>query len=74
MFFPHLIAVFTNQQVGHVLSRYIPKRYTMDLREYTAFDRYDKMFAKLDGDTKASRMIELLPDWCALQRSSVMSK
>jgi hypothetical protein len=27
----------------------------------------------VDGETKANRMMELLPDWCALQQASIMS-
>ena len=50
-----------------------PKRYTRNAREATPFDRHDKVYVGPSGDTKASRMLELLPDWCALQQKSVMS-
>ncbi|CAL5082383.1 unnamed protein product [Urochloa decumbens] len=73
MFCPHLVCVLTNLQVEHVPSKYIPKRYTREARVDTAFDRHDRMFSRPSGETKASQMLELLPDWCALQRSSVMS-
>ena len=73
MFCPHLLCVLTNLQVAHIPSRYIPKRYTRNAREATPFDRHDKVYVGPSGDTKASRMLELLPDWCALQQKSVMS-
>ncbi|CAL4969684.1 unnamed protein product [Urochloa decumbens] len=73
MFCPHLVCVLTNLQVEHIPSKYIPKRYTREAKVATAFDRHDRMFSGPSGETKASRMLELLPDWCALQQSSVMS-
>ena len=73
MFCPHLVCILTNQQVDHVPSKYIPKRYTRDARVPTSFDRHDRMFSGPLGDTKASRMLELLPDWFELQQASVMS-
>jgi hypothetical protein len=73
MFCPHLVQIFTQLQVRKVPSRYIPKRYTRDTRTNTSFDRPDRRFVGEDGETKANRMIELLPDWCALQQASIMS-
>ncbi|KAG2606332.1 hypothetical protein PVAP13_4NG226311 [Panicum virgatum] len=73
MFCPHLLCVLTNLQVAHIPSRYIPKRYRRNAREATPFDRHDKVYVGPSGDTKASRMLELLLDWCALQQKSVMS-
>jgi hypothetical protein len=73
MFCPHLVQVLTHLQVSKVPSRYIPKRYTRDAREDTSFDRHDRNFVGVDGQTKASRVMELLPDWCALQQASIMS-
>ncbi|CAO2144062.1 unnamed protein product [Urochloa humidicola] len=73
MFCPLVVCVLTNLQVEHIPSKYIPKRYTRNARVATAFDRHDRMLSGPTGETKASRMLELLPDWCALQQSSVMS-
>ncbi|KAG2649634.1 hypothetical protein PVAP13_1NG122519 [Panicum virgatum] len=73
MFCPHLLCVLTNLQMAHIPSRYIPKRYTRNAREDTIFDRHDKVYVGTDGDTTASRMLELIPDWCALQRKAIMS-
>jgi hypothetical protein len=73
MFCPHLVQIFTQLQVRKVPSRYIPKRYTRDARTNTSFDRHYRRFVGGDGETKANRMIELLPDWCALQQASIMS-
>ncbi|CAN6217099.1 unnamed protein product [Urochloa humidicola] len=73
MFCPHVVCVLTNLQVEHIPSKYIPKRYTRNARVATAFDRHDHMLSGPTGETKASWMLELLPDWCALQQSSVMS-
>jgi hypothetical protein len=73
MFCPHLVAVFINLQVMYIPSRYIPKRYTRNARVNVTFDRHDTKFIGPDGSTKASRMLELLPHWSALQQETVMS-
>jgi hypothetical protein len=73
MFCPHLLAVFSNLQVMYIPSRYIPNRYTRNARVNVAFDRHDTKFIGPHGSTKASRMLELLPHWSALQQEAVMS-
>jgi hypothetical protein len=39
----------------------------------TAFDKHDKMFLDLDGDTTAQRTRSILSDLFKLQRSAIMS-
>jgi hypothetical protein len=39
----------------------------------TIFDRHDKMFLDVDGDTTAQRMRSILSDLFKLQRSAIMS-
>jgi hypothetical protein len=73
MFCPHLVAIFINLQVVYIPSRYIPKIYTRKMRVNVAFDRHDTKFIRPYGSTKASRMLELLPHWSALQQEAVMS-
>jgi hypothetical protein len=73
MFCPHGVQIFTQLQVRKVPLQYILKRYTRDAKANTSFDRHDRRFVGVDGETKANRMMELLPDWCALQQASIMS-
>jgi hypothetical protein len=74
MFCCHVICAFTNQQVQHVPSRYVLKRYSRDPHVPTSFDRNDRMFVGPDGDTKARRTYSILQDFNALLHKAIMSE
>jgi hypothetical protein len=59
--------------MDHITSRYIIKRYTRDHCMETTFDKHDKMFIGLDGETTAQRTTSILSDLFKLQRSAIMS-